>query len=518
MSTSKRVVKNTLILYSRMLLTVVISLYSTRIILNTLGASDYGTFNVVGGAIAMLTFLNSSMAAASQRFISYALGKNELNTIRNIFNNSVIIHALVAIILVILIEGVGFYLFDGILKIPEERIHVAKLIYQFMIVSTVFNVISVPYDALVISHENMLFVAITSFVNVIGKFIIAIYLSVSSYDKLITYGFLMMFLNFGLYLLRKFYCHKKYTESRVQIKKYFHKAIFKEMTGFAGWSLLATSSSMLSNYGQGIIVNMFFGTIVNAAQGVVGQLSRVISSLTTNLLKALNPIITKSEGAGNRELMLKSAMMGSKVTFFLLMFFYIPLFIETPFIFKLWLKNVPEFTIIFCRLALIRNLIEQLFFTLVTAISAVGNIKKYKIWASVLSFFPLILAYLLFKWDYPVYTIYIIFIVYSIFDSILILYYAKVICGLSIIHFFNNNILRCFLAFAVVFVISYLSLFFIDEGFTRLIITLTVSSSFFMLIVWFVGFSFEEKSKIKSFYIQWRHGIKQKYNRRNIRR
>ena len=497
MGSADRVVKNTGILYARMAITIFISLYSTRLLLNSLGVADFGIFNVVAGAIAMLTFLNNAMASATQRFISYTEGTGDFNKVRAIFNVSVVLHLLIAVLVLIILEGAGMILFNGILKIPPDRIQVAKIVFQFMVFSTLFTIISVPYDAVINAHENMLLYAILSIVEAVLKLGIAIYVFYAKGDKLTIYGALFAGLSILLLLTRRIYCTRKYPECRINPKKYFDSSTFREMASFAGWSFLGASSSMISNYGQGIVMNVFFGTLVNAAQGVASQVSGQLSAFAGTMLKALNPIIDKSEGAGEREKMLRASIFGSKISFFLLLFFYIPVFIEMPYIFRMWLKNVPPYVITFCQLLLIRNLIEQLFVTLVSAIAAQGNIKRYQILSSILSFFPLVLSFAFFKLGFPAYTLYVIFIIYSMLASCLILYFSKINLGLSIKLFCREVLLRSTATFFLIFLIAYLPMFFMDEGVIRLLTVCLLAGSAFAGIVWVVGLSQDERKSIE---------------------
>ena len=379
MQAAHRVAKNTGILYARMAITVFISLYATRLVLAALGVADFGLFNLVGGVIAMLGFLNSSMAQATQRFMSFAQGQGDLEKVKRIFNMSIILHAGIAVLMVLVLEIVGYFFFTGILNIAPERLEVAKIIYHFMVASTFFTVLAVPYEAVITSHENMLFYAILGIIEALLKLGIALYITYSVLDHLVAYGFLMAALSVFLLLLRRIYCHRNYVECVLNFRKYYEKDLMKEISSFAGWSLLGSASSMIANYGQGIVINVFFGTLVNAAQSIAAQISGQLGAFSLTLSKALNPLIDKSEGAGNREMMLKATLGGTKISFFLLSFLYIPFLVKMPYILSLWLKNVPEFTVIFCRLLLIRNLIEQFYIPLTNALGAVGNIKKYQI-------------------------------------------------------------------------------------------------------------------------------------------
>ena len=497
MQTSRRVAKNTGILYARMLITVFISLYTTRLTLTALGADNFGLFGLVGGTIAMLGFLNSSMASTTQRFMSFAQGAGEIDKLKRIFNMSVILHLATAFLVLFILEIAGYFFFHDILNIAENRVEVGKLIYQFMIISTLFSIISVPYEAVITSHENMFFYAVLGLVESILKLAIAYSITYSTYDHLLMYGFLMAVLPVFILILKQIYCHMKYQECSINMRRHFDKSLLNQMTSFGAWSFLGSASTMIANYGQGIVLNVFFGTSINAAQGIASQLSGQLGVFSVNMLKALNPLIDKSAGAGNQDLMLKATMMGSKLSFFLIMVFHIPILIEMPYILMLWLKNIPDSTVIFCRLLLARSLIEHLFFPLVSAIAAVGNIKSYQVSSSILTIIPLPVSYYLFQIHYPPYTLYIVFFIYAIIASIIILYYAIKNCQLSFSRFMVNVMARCGCAFVAVFIISLIPQYYMDPEFNRFIYTILLSSISYLFIVLFLGFSSEEREKIK---------------------
>lgn len=496
METAHRVASNTGILYIRMAITVFISLYTTRLILAALGVLDFGIFNVVAGSIAMLTFLNSAMASATQRFMSYSQGAGDHDKVKTIFNVSVVLHISIAVIILVLLEAVGFFLFKSVLVIPEDRISVAKMIYQFMIVSTIFTIISVPYDAALNARENMLVFAIFGIVEAILKLAIALYITYASSDKLVLFGLLMAILSIVLLIIRRVYCQKMYEECHVDLRNHFSKPIFSEMTKFAGWSFLGSSSSIVTNYGQSIVINMFFGTVVNAAQGVASQVNGQLGVFAMNMLKAVNPVIDKSEGAGDRQKMLSISMTGSKMSFYLSILFMIPVFVEMPYIFNFWLKEIPDYAIIFCRLALIRSVIEQLYITMGNSIGAVGKIRSYQISNSILNLLPLIVSYILFKFNFPPYTLYIVFIGYSVCVGILTLYFTKKVCNLSIILYLREVILPSLLTGIIIIGFTLIPYFLLEEGFVKFIVIASTSTISFFIFVWFIGFSNEEQAKV----------------------
>lgn len=247
MSTANRVIKNTGYLYAKMGITMFISLYTTRLILNSLGATDFGIFNIVGGAIAMLGFLNASMASATQRFMSYAEGEGNKDKQKNIFNVSVVLHLLISLLVGVVLLIAGYFFFNGILNIPADRIFAAKVVYWSLIVSTMFTVMTVPYDAVMNAHENMKYYAIVGIIESLLKLSVALVVVYTLSDKLIIYGMLMACIPLITLTIMRVYCHKHYVECVIAPKKYWHKGLMKEMTSFAGWSFLGSMSSLVGN-------------------------------------------------------------------------------------------------------------------------------------------------------------------------------------------------------------------------------------------------------------------------------
>jgi O-antigen/teichoic acid export membrane protein len=512
MKAAHRVVMNTGILYARMALTVLLSLYTTRVTLAALGVADFGIFNVVGGAIAMLTFLNTSMAAATQRFMSFAQGQGDESRQRQIFNVSALLHAAIAVILLVVLEAAGFVLFHGVLQIPPERIQPAWIVYQISILSTLFTILGVPYDAVINARENMLAFAVLGIIEAILKLGVALAISHLAADRLVSYGFLTAALTLILFLLRAAYCHARYHECALALRRCFDRKLFGEMTSFAGWSFLGTSTSMLANYGQGIVLNMFFGATVNAAQGIANQVSGQLGAFAGTMMRALNPLIVKSEGAGDRELVLKASVMGAKVGFFLLMFFYVPILIEAPYIFSIWLKRVPEYAVIFCRLLLLRLLVEQTYLTLVSAIAAVGDIRAFQVGTSLLNIFPLLAAYVFFRLGSPPYYIYLSFLVYSISVYSLVAVVSKVKLSIPADVYFFDVVVRCFAAFFICTVVSMSVVFFMDSGFIRLMCVTATSMLVFVPCVWMVVFSAEDRVVAWAFLVSAGRKVKSKIN------
>ncbi len=430
-STANRIIKNTGFLYAKMGITMFISLYTTRLILNSLGASDFGIFNIVGGAIAMLGFLNAAMASATQRFMSYSEGEGDKEKQKSIFNISIILHFGISIVVGLALIVAGYFFFNGILNIPGDRIDAAKVVYGSLIISTIFTVMTVPYDAVMNAHENMKYYAIVGIFESLLKLAVAFACVYTLYDKLIVYGILIACVPLITLTVMRIYCHRNYEECVVAFRRYWNKPLLKEMTSFAGWNFIGALSGFVGNYGNAIIINHFFGAVINAALGIVNQLNGQMLVFSNNMMKALNPVIVKSEGEHDRNKMLKYSIFGCRFSFLLFACIAIPVAIETEYIMKLWLKNVPEWTILFIRFQIVRNLLELSIISLNTSLSAIGKIKAMNVQSLIIYFTPLTILYFLFRMGFPPYWLYIIMILFVIIQNILKLRLCKRYCSLS---------------------------------------------------------------------------------------
>lgn len=455
-STAHRVIKNTGYLYAKMGITMFVSLYTTRLILNGLGAADFGIFNIVGGAIAMLGFLNAAMASATQRFMSYAEGEGNKEKQKYIFNISIVLHAAIAAIVGIALVGAGYFFFNGVLNIPADRIFAAQVVYGSLIISTMFTVMSVPYDAALNAHENMRYYALVGILESFLKLAVAFACVYTASDKLIVYGILMACIPLFTLSIMRVYCHKHYEECTLAPRRYYDKTLMKEMTGFAGWTFTTTATSMATQYGFGIVINHFFGVLLNAAQGIAGQLSGMLMAFSANAQKAFNPILVKSEGGGDRKSLIYGTIVGCKVSFFIFGLFSLPFILMMPEILKIWLANVPEWAVLFCRLQLLRTLLEQITLNLTTALNAEGNIKSYSIVRSVLYILPLILTIICFRCGGQPYWMYILWILFwCILGGICALYYCRKNIGIQFISY-GSEVLSPAIAITIISILPFL--------------------------------------------------------------
>lgn len=496
-STVNRIVKNTGYLYVKMAITIFVSLYSTRLILGALGASDFGIFNIVGGAIAMLGFLNSTMANVTQRFMSYAEGEGHFEKKVKIFNLSLSLHLFIAIFTVVFLLVLMSPLFHGVFNIQPDRIDAAKIVYLCLIASTFLTIVNVPYDAVMNAHENMFYYSIVGVFESILKLTIAFICVKTTGDKLVVYGVLMTCVPLISLTIMKLYCHKKYEECIIAPHKYWDWDLVKQIFVFSGWNFLTAISSLFSAQGIGIVLNHFFGTVLNAAQGIAQQVNGSLSNFSGNMMKALNPVIVKNAGAKNIKTMNNAILAGCKFSALLTMLFAIPISIEASFVLKVWLKNVPDWASLFCILQLVQTLILQMANSASTAVYAQGDIKFYAIFKSVMNALPVLLVWLAFYFGGSPIWLYVPMIaVWAVGGDIVIIIYAKKKCGLSVAAYFNNVVkpLIGTALFMLVFGLS--SGFIFQEGITKFLITcvLTTIGMFFSLMLF--ALRSEEKKQI----------------------
>lgn len=439
MSTVTRVVKNTWYLYVRMLMTVVISLYSTRLILNALGAADFGIFNVIGGSIAMLGFLNSTLANATQRFMSYAEGKGDEASKRVIFNVSCVLHLIIAFCTVALLLGLTPLLFSDILNIDPARVHAAHIVYYCLIISTFLSIINVPYEALLTAHENMLYYSVVGILESILRLGIAFFCVYYGGDRLVAYGLLMGLLPLLTLSIMKVYCHRRYEECVLNFRRYWDFGVVKRIASFSGWNFLTALSSLLTVQGLGVVLNHFFGSVANAAQGIANQVNGQLSSFSLNMMKALNPVIVKTTAGADVRSVNRVTLSGCKVSTLLIILFAVPVILEMPYILRLWLKNVPQWAVLFCRLQLVYTIISQMANPAATAVYGQGDIKYYAIWKSIMNTLPLLLTYLCFRLGGNPVWLYIPLIIFmGVGGDFVIIRYAHRLCGISVKDFIQK--------------------------------------------------------------------------------
>ena len=495
MSTTSRVIKNTGFLYVKMGVTLFVSLYTLRLLLASLGAADYGIFTIIGGSIAMLGFLNSTMANATQRFMSYAEGGGDLEQKKKIFNISLILHVFISLLTCLLLFLVSVPLFNGILNIQPERMYAAKIVYSCLIFSTMLTIVNTPYDAVINAHENMLYYSIIGVFESLLKLSIAIYCVYTLYDKLIVYGLLMAMVPLITLTIMKVYCHRHYEECVIAPCRYWDGALVKRIVTFSGWNFMTAISSLFTFQGMGLVLNHFYGTTLNAAHGIAQQVNSQLSQFSVNMMKALNPVIVKNAGAGNYDVMNKATIAGCKFSTYIMLFFAVPLIIEMPYVLKIWLVEVPDWTVLFCILQIVVGVICQMTESASSAIYAQGNIKWYAIYKSLMNLLPVIIAYVSFAFGCAPYWLYVpMVVVWGIGGDIVIVRYVQKLCGISILLFVKGVLSPVLGASLMMLLMGWSSKFFVEESYLRLISCCLLTTVGLLVSLLSFGMSDDERS------------------------
>lgn len=431
---NNRIAKNTALLYLRMLISMLVSLYTSRIVLNTLGFENFGIYNVIGGVVVMFTFLNEAMISSTQRFLNFELGKKNYEKVGQVFSTSMTIHIGIAFVILFFAETIGLWFVNYKLNIPLNRINAANWVYQLSILGTLISVIRVPYNAAIIAYERMSFYAYLSILEVLLRLILVLLLTIGKFDKLILYAILVDVVVIIVLFAYKFYCNRNLKICNYRPKRDIK--LFKELSAFSGWSLLGGLSNMGASQGVNILINIFFGVTVNAAVGIANNINAVIFQFVSNFQTAFNPQIVKSYASGNNEYFYSLIIRGSKFSFFLLLGISLPILLNTDFILKLWLGSIPEYTVIFTQLTILTLLVDAINGPLWISAQATGKIRVYQITVSTIIMLNLPTAYFFLKMGFNPQTVVVISII-----SKLILTFYRVLFLNGQIKFFANKFL-----------------------------------------------------------------------------
>ena len=497
---NKRIMKNTLALYVRMILMMAVSLFTSRVILDTLGVEDYGTYNVVGGIIAMFSAFSGMFSGAISRFLTYELGKSGSSRLNEVFSTSVTIQLGIATVFIIVGEILGLYFLNYQLVIPEDRMVAANWVLQCSIVTFSINLISVPYNAAIIAHEKMSAFAYISIFEVTMKLLIAYTLYISPIDKLISYAILLMLLSVTVRLVYGSYCNRHFSECHYRFK--YDKALLKEMSGFAGWNFIGSGAYILNTQGLNVLINMFFGVTLNAARGIANQVDGAIMQLVNNFMTAVKPQITKSIAAGDYSYMESLVCRGSKFGYFLMLLFFVPIYVEAPQILSLWLKTVPDYTVAFVRLAMIASMIDLLGTTISTTVIATGKVKEYYIVIGLFGLLVFPVTYLCFKLGCTPESCYYSFI--GVYDFLLYLKlrHANKLVGFPIMKYFKEVLLKIIpiTAFSLILTLFVSTLW--EETVLRLVYVAIISFLINGIGIYFYGLKKTERKFLKNLVLQ----------------
>lgn len=490
---NKRIAKNTLFLYIRQIFVMVVALYTSRVVLATLGVTDYGIYNVVGGIVSLFTFINFAMQCSTTRFITFELGKKDENGVNIAFSNAVIVHIIISLIILLLGETIGLYIFYEKMNIPEGRFYAASWVYQFSIFTCIVNILSVPYNALITSHEKMNAFAVISILETILKLVIVWMLLIFSYDKLILYAILMFGVGVLIRIVNQLYAIRTFKKIHFLWPK--NIAMLKDMVVYASWSLVGSAAFIFADQGQNVLLNIYFGPGVNAARGVAMQVKNAVSSLCNNFNQAVTPQINKSYAGGDVTYMHKLIFASSKYTYYLLFVMCLPVMLKAKTLLGLWLVDIPDHSVHFLQLILIISILTALGNPLSNAAGANGHIRNFQLIVGGINLLLLPLTWAIFnlfghqmpEWAF------VIQIVLCVAAQIARVFLVKPLIKLSIWGYVKHVVFPCVMVTITSSIIPIIAVYFLSENFTTLVVVTILSVLSVLFSVFFFGLEKSEK-------------------------
>ena len=498
-SSSSRIAKNTILLYVRMLVTLVITLYTSRVILAALGEDDFGLYNVIGGVVVLFSFLTSALTNATQRYLNFNLGLGEKGNVHKVFNMATLAHYTILIVIFVLAETVGLWFVETQLNIPIERFSAARWVYQMTILATLLNIIVIPYRSSIIATERMSVFAYISIFEVVLRLIIAIVIPYSPIDKLIVYSILITGVSVLSYMAYRMICRRTLIFTRFKFE--WDKSLFKEMLTFSSWYLLGGAAQVGSKQGVNILLNIFYNVSVNAAVGIANQIRNAVFGFVSSFQTAFNPQIVKLYAAGEQEKLVSMIYRSTKLSYYLLFIISLPVVVFCDRILDLWLVDVPRYTVVFSQLVIITSVFEALSAPLWTAIGATGKIRNYQIIVSLIICLDIPIVYFALKAGFSPVAAFIINIVVSLFAYIYRLVYIKKYVKYSLLTYLKQVLLPCVVVTIISTPIAFMAYHYSDSILTSLAM-ISIIVLLTAMIIYTVGISKEERmfanNKIKS--------------------
>lgn len=511
MKASNRLIFNTSILYVKMGVTILISLYSVRLVLASLGAVDYGIFNVIMGVVSMLSFLNAALTVSTQRYLSFYQGADEKSKLIKVFDTSLLLHIFAGIIIVVLLELFGGYILKTYLQIPDNRMEVAYIVFHLASISVFFTFISVPYSAAINANEKMIYIAIISILESLEKLILAIYITYTSKDRLLVYGVCMGCITILSFFYYYVICHKKFDECRHFSRRHIDANLLRDVGGFAGWNIVGAITGICKNQGVAVLLNIFKGPAVNAAYAVANQVSSQLNFFSATMLRSINPQIMKAEGAGNHCYMLELVISACKYSFLLLAFFAIPCMFEMNAIMRLWLKDVPEHTILFCNLILVAIMCDQLTVGINSGFQACKLVKVSSIFVGFIKLLILPSGFVILKLGYSVYWVVVLYAIVELLAGVMRMILANKYMGLSVWYYFRKVLFRVVPPIIITCGTCYLIIKTITIEY-RIIITIVASFVTFILSAYYLSLQSSEREHVRSLVFKFRTKVYEKFN------
>lgn len=493
---NKRIAKNTIFLYFRMLFLLGVGLFTSRVVLSSLGAQDYGIYNVVGGFISMFTIFNAGLTSATQRFITFDLGKGNLNELRDTFSTCVIIYMMIALVILVVAEVGGVWFLENKLTIPTDRLYAARWVFQLSLITLIIGLVSTPYNALIVSYERMGAFAWISIYEALAKLAVAYQIYVTSYDKLIVYAVMLCIVQLSVRIIYNVYCNRNFKESKVIFN--FNWAKIKKIYGFTGWAMFGGLASIGFTQGLNVLLNMFFNPVVNAARGVAVQVQNIINGFVLNFQTALNPQIIKSYAKGDTSYMFKLIFASSKFSFLLLFVMSLPVMLEAETLLGLWLKEVPQYTPLFFRLIIITTMIDGISNPFMRAVDATGNIKKYQIIVGGILLMIVPVSYVVLKLGGAPYSVFIVHICMSFLAFLMRLYLVRKLINYSIMMYWKNVLSRLIVVVTISVVFSLFVRAKMEPSLIRLVAVSLISVSAVLLLSYNIALLPNERALLKN--------------------
>ena len=491
---AKRALVNTIAQYTRAIINIFLSFYSTRLILEALGQDDYGIYSLVAGVVAMLAYITNALVTTTQRYLSFYFGKKDFDYLKKIFTNSIFIHLCFAVLICVILLAMTNWLIYDYFVIPVGRDRAAEFVYVMAVAMLFFTVMAAPFKALFISRENIVYISVIEVCDGILKFVLALYLLHSDMDKLILYAVMMTFIQVFTFVAFAIYGKYKYEECRLLIYfKDIERSCIRQLLSFAGWTLYSTGCVVGRMQGFAIVLNRFFGIIFNAAYGIAQQVTGAILFLSLAIINAISPQIIKAEGSNNREEMLRLSEVMSKYSFLILSMIGIPLMIEMPEILRIWLKDIPDAAISFCRFIVLASLCDQITIGLGTAVQARGKIRGYSLVVYSIKLLTIPAMCLALYLGTDVHTTLWLYVIFEVISALCRMVFAKYITGLKIRHFVKNVIIPAILPTCVIALVGIAIVYSMDFPF-RFLLTLFVCVVIDALVIWFFALNTNEKT------------------------
>lgn len=495
---NKRIAKNTIFLYIRMFFVLIVSLYTSRVVLNTLGVSDYGVYNVVGGFVSLFGFLNSTLSSSMSRFFNFEGGQRGEDGVRDVYTAGFWIHVILAVVVLIILETFGLWYINNVMVVPADRLHAANILFQYSIFSMTLVILEIPYTSAIMSYERMDFYALVSIIDVVLKLLIVLALPFIPYDKLISFASLTLIITIADFLLYFIYAKKKIGALKLGGK--VNKGLFRSFLSFSGWNLVGTFAFMLKGQGLNMILNVFFGTVINAARGVAFQINSAISGFSGNIATAFRPQIVDSYSKNENARVLKMFFSESKVCYCLILVLIVPVITEIDFLLHLWLGNaVPNYANIFVILVLVDMLICTLNTPVTQVTFSTGNINTYQIVSSCINLLLLPVCYIFLKLGFDATSVFVITIIFSIVNQIGCLICMRKVFAFSMRSYLKTVVIPLTIITILLPIVPYFVSIYMTTSFLRLFLICIVDVILAFFLIWGVVLNAQEKSLIREF-------------------